>query len=123
MNTSFRESLTSNNKSAESTSNVEWRARLAYKCGICGKEHDSIKDRAECELKCHKQKLEAEKLAAAKKKQEEQAARKKEVDEAVARAEELKSKYIKDYGAYVRTCHIDDIEDVWSFADLLRMLP
>ena len=67
MNTSFTDSLTQNNKSAENTSNTEWRARLAYKCGICGKEYDSIKARTECELACLKKQEEEKRLAAAKK--------------------------------------------------------
>lgn len=125
MNTSFKDSLTQNNKSAESVSSAEWRARLAYKCGFCGKEYDSIKDRAECELKCHKQKLEKDRLAAIQKKKEEQAARKKEVDEAIARAEELKNKYVEDYGPYVRvrTCHVDELDELISYMDLFNRLP
>ena len=106
MNNSFKNSL--NNESAE------WRARLAYKCAICGKEFDNIQDRAKCELACLKEQEE-------EKKKKEHAARKKEVDEAVARAEELKRKYIQDYGAYVRTCHVDDLDELINFADLLRV--
>lgn len=113
MNNSFKNSL--NNESAE------WRARLAYKCAICGKEFDNIQDRAKCELTCLKKQEEDKKLAAEKKKKEEHDARKKEVDEAVARAEELKRKYIQDYGVYVRTCHVDDLDELVSFADLLRV--
>lgn len=125
MNTSFKDSLTQNNRSAESTSNAEWRARLAYKCGFCGKEYNSIKDRAECEIKCFKKKEEEERLAAEKKKMEEQAIRKAEVDEAIARAEELKNKYVEDYGTYVRvrTCHVDEIDDLFSYIDLFNRLP
>ena len=117
--------MSTNFKKALNNDKAEWRTRLAYKCGICGAEFESVADRANCELKCFKAQEEEKRLAAAKKKQEEQAARKKEVDEAIAHADELKRKYIKDYGAYVRvsTCHADELDEALSFADFFRMLP
>ena len=96
-----------------------------YKCAICDTIHELLEDRIACEMKCFKAQEEEKRLAAEKKKQEEQVARKKEVDEAVAHAEELKKKYIKDYGSYVRasTCRADELDEVLSFADFFRMLP
>ena len=96
-----------------------------YKCGICGEVYESIKKRIECETNCYKRQEAEKKQAAAKKKKEEQAARKKEVDEAIARAEELKNKYVEDYGPYVRvrTCHVDELDDLMSFVDLFNRLP
>lgn len=91
MNNSFKDSL--NNES-------KWAARLAYKCGVCGKEYEDIKDRAECELNCYKKQEEEKKLAAAKKKAEEQAARKKAVDDAYKEFCNLRDAFIKDYGEY-----------------------
>ena len=110
----------------EKTNDAQWRARLAYKCGVCGKEYESIKDRAACEIKCSKQKEEAERLAAMKKKQEEQTARKKAVDEAFDKAYKLKEEYLKDYGYYKYYYTVEDEREKWastSFADFLRMLP
>lgn len=101
------------------SNNNKWAARLAYKCGICGREYDSIKDRAACELVCLQQQEEEQRIAAEKKKKEEQIARKKEVDEAMARANELKARYIEDYGCYVYTCDADDLE-LYDFFDLLK---
>lgn len=117
MNNSFKNSL--NNESAE------WRARLAYKCAICGKEFDNIQDRAKCELACLKKQEEKKRLAAEKKKKEEQAARIKEVDEALAHAYKLKDQYIKDYGSYVYTCDADDLDltDLFDLFKFARRLP
>lgn len=114
---------TSNN---EKPAENKWAARLAYKCGVCGTEYESIMDRAECEIRCSKKKEEAERLAAAKKKREEQAARKKAVDEAFNKAHELKKEYLKDYGSYEYYYADEDECEEWistSFADFLKMLP
>ena len=72
----------------------------AYKCGICGKKHDNVISRANCELACHKKKEEDEKRAAAEKKLAEKKLRKEAVDEAVMNAFRLTSAFIKDYGSY-----------------------
>lgn len=100
-------------------------SRLAYKCGICNKEFDNVKDRAECELACLKKQEEEKKLAAEKKKAEEQAARMKEVDEALAHAYKLKDQYIKDYGIYTYTCDADDLDftDLFDLLKFARRLP
>lgn len=95
----------------------KWCARLAYKCAICDKEYDNVKDRVECELACLKKQEEEKRLAAEKKKKEEKIARKKEVDEALAYAYKLKDEYIKDYGSYVYTCDVDDLD----FTDLFDL--
>lgn len=118
MYNNFKDTL-NNEKSNE----AQWRARLAYKCGVCGKEYESIKDRAECEIRCSKKKEEEERLAAAKKKAEEKAARKKAVDEAFDKAYKLKDEYVKDYGSYVYIYTDKNEDDTWNFADFLRMLP
>ena len=117
MNNSFKNSL--NNESAE------WRARLAYKCAICGKEFDNIQDRAKCELACLKKQEEEKRIAAEKKKKEEQVTRKKEVDEALAHAYKLKDQYIKDYGSYAYTCDADDLDftDLFDLLKFARRLP
>ena len=121
MNNKFKNSL--NN---ETQTESQWRARLAYKCGICDKEYESIQERAECELSCLRKKEEEERLAAAKKKAEEQRTRKAEVDKAVDRANELIDKYVEDYGTYRYNGileMIDDDDDYITLRDFLRMLP
>ena len=96
-----------------------------YKCAICDTIHELLEDRIACEMKCFKKQEAEKKQAAIQKKKEEQAARKKEVDEAIAHAEKLKDQYVKDYGPYVRvrTCHVDELDELLSFADLFRMMP
>lgn len=74
-----------------------------YKCGICGKEHDDILDRAKCEMQCVKKQEEEAKKAAEAKKKEEYEARQKEVTEAIDHTVELFNEFIKDY----RTYHYD----------------
>lgn len=71
-----------------------------YKCGICGTEHDTIFDRAKCEMACfEKQKEEARKLAESKKKAEKDA-RQLEVDKAIEHVNGLIEKFVEDYGSY-----------------------
>ena len=43
-------------------------ARLAYKCGICGTEFESVLDRAKCEIECSKRVEEEARIAAEAKK-------------------------------------------------------
>lgn len=72
----------------------------AYICGICGAEHQSVLDRARCEIACT-EKIEAEEKALAEaKKKEEQTARKAEVDAAFENLHRLMTEYVKDYGHY-----------------------
>ena len=104
MNDNFKNTL--NNDTTEKP----WRARLTYKCGICNKEHDSIKDRAACELECLKKQENEKRAAAEKKKKKEQTIRKAEVDKAVAHAQELIDQYAADYGHYTYTIS-DILED------------
>lgn len=75
-------------------------ARLAYKCGICGKEHDNVLSRAKCEIECSK-KAEAEaKKAAEAKKQADKKVREAEVTKAIDNAYNLIDKFMEDYGTY-----------------------
>ena len=75
-------------------------ARLAYKCGICDTEHDSIAERAACEMACLKKKEEEAKKAAEAKKQAEKKVREAEVTHAIDVAYDLMDKFIADYGTY-----------------------
>ena len=90
-----------------------------YKCAICGKTHESIEQRAKCEMTCLEKMKEAEAKAAAEKKAKEQAIRKQEVDDAFDFAYKLKKKYIEDYGHYTTVREIED-NDVFR---IFRMLP
>ena len=78
----------------------EIHCKFTYKCGVCGKEHSSVLDRAKCEIECSKRiEEEARKTAEAKKK-EEQKIRKAEVDAAFKKLYDLMDAYVKDYGHY-----------------------
>lgn len=69
-------------------------------CAICGKEYNSILNRAQCEINCTKKIEEEEKRVAAEKKVAEKKMRREAVDEAMANAFRLAKAYIKDYGSY-----------------------
>ena len=71
-----------------------------FKCAICGKIFDELKDRIDCESKCFKnQEIEAKKAAEAKKK-EERATREAKVNEAFDAAYKLRDEFVRDYGFY-----------------------
>ena len=74
--------------------------KFTYKCGICGKEHDNVLDRANCEIECVKKAEEAARRAEEAKKKEEQTMRKEAVDEAFENLHRLITEYVKDYGHY-----------------------
>ena len=68
--------------------------KTIYKCAICGKEHSTIPERANCEQECYK-KLEIErKQALEEKKKKEQEGRKAELDAALKYAYDLKERYL-----------------------------
>ena len=73
---------------------------IIFTCALCGKEYDSILERATCEINCTKKKEEEEKKVAAEKKAVEKKLRKEAVDEAVANAVRLVKAYMNDYGSY-----------------------
>lgn len=74
--------------------------KFTYKCGVCGKEHPNVLDRAKCEIACTEKAEKEAKKAAELKKKEEQKVRKAEVDLALENLHKLVSAYIKDYGHY-----------------------
>ena len=91
--------------------------KLIYKCGVCGKEHENVLDRAQCEITCTEKKAEEEKLAALRKKEAEYSKRKEEVDNAFNVAYELRSKFIADYGSYKYSWSYNNAEQpsIWRF--------
>ena len=111
----FRNSLYSDTTATNTAS------KPIYKCSVCGKIHESIMNRAQCEIACCKKEEEAAKKAAETKKKLEQAKRKKEVDDAVVKTQELIAHYMKDYGNY-QYMSDDSFEDSF-FCELLRLLP
>lgn len=74
--------------------------KFIYKCEICGKEFDSVLDRANCEIECSRKAEEDAKKVAEAKKKEEQFDRKAEIDEAFENLYKLITEYVKDYGHY-----------------------
>lgn len=92
-------------------------ARLAYKCGICGKEHNDVLSRAKCEIECSKKAEEEAKQAAEAKKAAEKEARRAEVnaaikaaDEAIHKRDELIADFINDYNFIEFACSLGNEE-------------
>lgn len=75
-----------------------------YKCGICGSEYKHIQERMECELSCFEKQKEQARKVAEEKAAAEKKSRQAEVDAAIAKAENLLEKFIKDYGSYQYKC-------------------
>lgn len=87
--------------------------KFRYKCGICGAEHESVLERAKCEIACA-EKAEAEaKRAAEAKRQAEQQVRKAEVDLAFEKLHTLVTAYVKDYGYYEYSDGGEDTNFYW----------
>lgn len=87
--------------------------KFTYKCGICGKEYNSVLDRAKCEIECSKKIEEEARKVAELKKKEEQMARKSEVDEVFKNLHELVTAYVKDYGHYEYDSDGEDTNFYW----------
>lgn len=82
---------------------------VIYKCGICGREYDDIRERISCETACLKRQDEEKKRAEETKKKAEKDARNKEVTEALDNAYKLLNKYIEDYGHYSYSGNLKDL--------------
>lgn len=87
--------------------------RPAYKCGICGKEHSSVQERMNCEMKCIKKQEEEEKKVAEAKKKAEQSTRKKEVEDSIHNTLEIIKKYFNDYGYSDLEIELPDTDFHW----------
>lgn len=74
--------------------------KFRYKCGVCGTEHKSILDRANCEIECSRKAEEEARKIEEEKKKRDQKKRKEAVDEALENLHRLVSEYVKDYGHY-----------------------
>ena len=71
-----------------------------YYCAICGKGHDSVKSRIECESKCYKEYLAAE----AKKKADEvnmkREASEKAIEKKLAEVNDMLAKHLEEYESF-----------------------
>ena len=84
-----------------------------FTCSLCGKTHNDVVARANCELSRARRQAEEAKKAAEAKKMEEQKTRKTAVDNARAEYLKLKKAYIEDYGAY--TCPVTFSSDAEEY--------
>ena len=97
-----------------------------YICGICGKSHEDIVSRANCEIECYKRIEAAEKAAAEVKKAEEKEARRMEIvalideiNELSKRRDELIRAYIKDYNSIKLNFHSNCQDECDNWFDKL----
>lgn len=74
--------------------------KTTYKCGICGKEYETIAERAKCEMACVDKQLAIEEKAKKEKKKQEQEVRRQEVAAAINHASEILDAYLNDYGSF-----------------------
>lgn len=88
-----------------------------YICAVCGKIHEDIISRANCEIACMAKKEEEKKQAELRKKEAEYRKRKEEVDSAFNTAYTLREKFVADYGSYKYDwkSNSTDFPSVWSF--------
>lgn len=84
-----------------------------WKCGICGKIFDEIKERNKCEMACIKQQEEEAKKAAELQQKKQKAARQAETDELVKKAIDSIKAFQKDYGYYELNSSGDEYDFVW----------
>ena len=71
-----------------------------YKCGLCGKEYETIAERAKCEMTCVDKQLAIEEKVKKEKAKQVQEERRQEVVAALHHARELLDAYTDDYGSF-----------------------
>lgn len=81
-----------------------------YKCGICGKEYNSIASRSKCETACVAQKIEEDRKAKEAKKKAEQTADFAEASAALDNALTLVNKCIEKHGKFKYNGKIKDMD-------------
>ena len=81
-----------------------------YKCGICGKKHDTVQSRMACEMTCYKRQQEEEKRLAEAKKNAEKEVRFTEASTALDKALKLVNGCVKDFGTFKYTGDLKDLE-------------
>lgn len=82
-----------------------------YKCAFCDSVYENIEERMNCERKCLIDQQTKAKKEAEEQKAKERDARYKEVCEALNKANELRQKYLEDYGCFVCETDIDFVYD------------
>lgn len=80
-----------------------------YKCALCGKEYETIPERARCESACVDKQLAIEEKAKKEKAKHEQEERRQKVVAAINHASELLDAYTNDYGSFSYSS-VDDKE-------------
>lgn len=97
-------------------------AKPMYKCAICEKIYDNIKDRNSCETNCIAKAEKAAKQEKLNKLLKEKEIRTKEIDEALNHVEVLLKEYIKDYKIY-RGMYPNDIFNGWipTHSELIKL--
>lgn len=84
-----------------------------YKCALCGKEYETIPERARCESACVDKQLKLEEKAKKEKAKQEQETRRQEVITAIKHVYELLDAYTKEYGSF-QYDSTEDVEDTNS---------
>lgn len=81
--------------------NNKMAVKPMYKCAICDKTYETIEERSNCERKCLIDEQVKAKKAEEERVAKERETRYKEVCEAINKANDLKEKYLEDYGCFV----------------------
>ena len=87
-------------------------AKKFYKCGICEKTYETIKERSNCEVACIKRQKEEEARLAKEKLQAEKDARCVDASNALDKAFDAVNQYIKDYGSFQYKGKIKELNDM-----------
>lgn len=82
-----------------------------YVCGICGTSHESIEERASCELSCVKKIKEEEKKAAEAKKKAEKDADFAETSAAIDNAYAMINKCVEKHGEFTYSGKLKDSKE------------
>lgn len=95
-----------------------------YKCGICGKEYETIVGRSKCEAACIIKQKENMAKAEEAKKAAEQEVRTKELEDAfkktnelIDKTNELLAKYLEDYDSFSIDCDCPWFEAINLFGE------
>ena len=83
-----------------------------YCCALCGTEHESIEERAKCELECVTRVKAAEAKAKEEEKKAAKDARQQEVTAALDNSFSLVNKFIEDYGSYEYNGKLNELDAI-----------
>ena len=74
--------------------------KTTYKCGLCGKEYETIPERARCEAACVDKQLAMEEKAKKEKQKQAQEAERKAIVAEIMRVGEMVDAYTDKYGSF-----------------------